>query len=77
VAVVALGLEHVLAGALDVLATQGGVVEYLLAVGTCAALKIRYFFVFQHWFPYDNLFPTRLLAPKDCYKIAAPDLISI
>ncbi len=38
---VALGLEHVLAGALDVLATEGGVVEYLLAVGTCSALKIR------------------------------------
>ncbi len=37
---VALGLQHVLAGALDVLATEGGVVEYLLAVGTRAALKI-------------------------------------
>jgi hypothetical protein len=38
---IALGLEHVLAGALDVLATEGGVVEYLLTVGTRAALKIR------------------------------------
>jgi hypothetical protein len=40
---VALGLQHVLAGPLDVLATEGGVVEYFLAVGTRSALKIRYF----------------------------------